>query len=117
MHTFEEKKPINWIKQVNKYMIDLHLTLHKIEYLEHQNIRILIKEFDDKLWQEDLQKRSSLILYRKYKDIIRDEQDLYDNSAATTTLFRARIRTLKLNIDILMVIYIVKYVIQMLQKI
>ena len=28
--------------------------------------------------------------YIKYKKYICDEQDLYDNSAATTTLFRAR---------------------------
>ena len=37
--------------------------------------------------------------YRKYKEIICDEQDLYDNSAATTTLFRARTGTLKLNLE------------------
>ena len=75
IHTFEEKKPTKWIKQVKKYMIDLHLTLHTIEYSKHQHIRRRIKEFDDKLWQEDLQKKSSLILYRKYKEIICDEQN------------------------------------------
>ena len=37
-----------------------------------------------------------------------------DNSAATITLFRARTGTLKQ--DILMVIHIVKYVIQMIHK-
>ena len=76
-------------------MTDLHLTLLTIEYSKHQHIRSMIKEFDAKLWQEDLQTKSSLILYRKYKEIICDEQDLYDNSAATTTLFRARTGTLK----------------------
>ena len=67
IHTFEETKPTKWIKQVTKYMIDLHLTLHKIEYSKYQHIRIIINEFDDILWQEDLQKKYSLILYRKYK--------------------------------------------------
>ena len=33
------------------------------------------------------------------KFVIHDEQDLYDNSAATTTLFRAQTGTLKLNIE------------------
>ena len=99
IHTFEEKKPTKWIKQVKKYMIDFHFTLHTIEYSKHQHFRRMIKECDDKLWQEDLQKKSSLILYRKYTDCIRDLQNLYDNSAATTTLFRARIGTLKLNIE------------------
>ena len=71
--TFEEKKPTKWIKLVKKYMIDLHFTLHIIEYSKHQHIRRRIKEFDDKLWQEDLQKKNSLILHRKYKEIICDE--------------------------------------------
>ena len=85
------------IKQVKKYMLDLHFTLHTIEYSNPQYIRKMIKEFDDKL--EDLQRKNSLILYREYKHGIHDEQDLYDNSAATTTLFRARTGTLKLNIE------------------
>ena len=82
-------------EQVKKYMLDLQFTLHTIEYSKPQYIRKIIKEFDNKLWHEDLQ----LILYREYKHVIHDEQDLYDNSAAATTLFRARTATLKLNIE------------------
>ena len=52
-----------------------------------------------KLWHEDLQKKNSLILYREYKHVMHDEQDLYDNSAAATTLFGARTVPLKLNIE------------------
>ena len=100
-------------KQVNKYMIDLQFTLHTIEYSKHQHTRRIIKEFDD------LQKKSSFKLYRKYKKCIRDEQDVYDNSATTTTLFRERTGTLKLNIERSHTdaIHIAKYVILMLQKI
>ena len=32
IYTFEEKKSTQCIKQVKKYMIDFHLTLHTIEY-------------------------------------------------------------------------------------
>ena len=95
LHEFEEKKPSKWIKQVKKYMYDVQFTLYTIEYSKLQYIRKNIKEFDDKLWYEDLQKKNSLILYREYKHIIHGEQDLYDNSAAATTLFRARTGTLK----------------------
>ena len=55
LHEFEEKKPSKWIKQVKKYMLDLQFTLHTIEYSKPQYIRKMIKEFDDKLWLEDLQ--------------------------------------------------------------
>ena len=99
------------MKQVNKYMLDLHFILHTIEYSKPQYIIKNIKEFYDKLWHEDLQKKNSLILYKREKHVIHDEQDLYDNSAAATALFRARTVTLKINIeDILMDIQIVKYV-------
>ena len=43
IHTSEEKIPTKWIKQVKKYMIELHLTLHTIEYSKHQHIRRMIK--------------------------------------------------------------------------
>ena len=87
------------MKQLNKYRLDLHFTLHTIEYSKPQYIRKILKKFDDKLWHEDLQNKNSLILYREYKHVIRDEQDLYDNSAAATILFRARTGILKLTIE------------------
>ena len=87
------------MKQVKKYILDLNFTLHTIEYSKPQYIRTIINEFDDKLLHEDLQKKNSLILFRKYKHVIHDEQDLCDNSAATPTLFRARTGTLKINIE------------------
>ena len=70
-----------------------------------QSINTLDNEFDDKLWQEDLQKKSSLLIYRKYKEVICDEHDLYDNLTATTTLhhnktlFRAKTGTLTLKLN------------------
>ena len=44
-----------------------------------------------------MQEKSTLTIYRKYKHSIKDEQNLYDNSAGTTTLFEARTGTLQLN--------------------
>ena len=61
--------------------------------LSTQNLDILetiIKAFDDKSWHEDLQKKNSSILYIEFKHVTHDEQDLYDNLAATPTLCRAK---------------------------
>ena len=44
-------------------------------------------------------KRRTHEYYREYKHVIHDEQDFYDNSVATTTLFRARTGPLKINIE------------------
>ena len=53
--------------------------------------------YDSNLWQTDMQEKSTLIVYRKYKNSIKDEQNLYDNSAGTTTLFEVSTGTLQLN--------------------
>ena len=80
-------------------MLDLQFTLHTIEYSKPQYgfniIRKMIKEFDDKLWHEDLQKKNSLILYREYKHGIHDEQDLYDNSRSNNYFIQSKNRNLE----------------------
>ena len=46
---------------------------------------------------KDMQDKSAMSIYRKLKHTIRDEQDVYDNTASSVTLFRARTSILKLN--------------------
>ena len=70
----KKKKTSKWMTHLKKYMLDLHFTLHTIEYSKPQYIRKIIKEFYDKLWYEDLEKKNSLILYREYKHVIHDER-------------------------------------------
>ena len=53
--------------------------------------------YESNLWHTDMQEKSTLTIYRKYKHSIKDAQNLYDNSAGTTTLFEARTGTLQLN--------------------
>ena len=44
-----------------------------------------------------MQDKSTMSIYRTFKHTIRDEQDLYDNTASSVKLFRDRTGTLKLN--------------------
>ena len=39
-------------------------------------------------------RKNTLTIYRKYKHSIKDEQNVYDNSAGATSLFEARTGTL-----------------------
>ena len=73
----------------------VHFTLYIIRNQIHHK---KYKGLYDKLWEKDLQKKAHYTL-REYKHVIHDQQYLYDNSAAATTLFRLRNRTLKLNIE------------------
>ena len=61
-----------------------------IETYSVMTIKNMIKNYDNKQWNKDLQNKSTLKLYRKFKSIsIQDEQKLYDNTVASTTLFEA----------------------------
>lgn len=97
MQQYQAKKESKWISQIKSYMIKLELNLTKIETYTKEDIKKLTKSYDDKLWLEDLQIKSTLTLYQKYKFEIKDEQDIYDNTAASTILFEARTGTLRLN--------------------
>ena len=97
LQQFEQKETTKWMKQIKLYMYNLKLTLHQIEYYKPHKLRKIVKDFDDHLWRKDLQEKSSLSFYRKYKNNIQDEQNLYDNSESSVILFRARTATLKLN--------------------
>ena len=57
-----------------------------IETYSVMTIKNMIKSYDNKQWNEDVQNKSTLKLYRKFKFSIQGEQKLYDNTAASTTL-------------------------------
>ena len=70
--------------------IRVQWTVHLIQYLQYAicNMQYAICNMQDK---------STMSIYRKFKHTIRDEQDLYANTASSVTLFRVRTGTLKLN--------------------
>ena len=90
LHQIEEKQPSKWIKQIKTYMQDLIINLHAIEHYNPEKIKKLVKSWDDSLTMNDMQDNITMSIYRKFKHIIRDEQDLYDNTSSSVTLFRAR---------------------------
>ena len=56
-----------------------------------------MKSWDDSLWKKDMQDKSKMSIYIKFKHTIRDEQDVCDNTASSIPLFRARTGTFELN--------------------
>ena len=97
MKQLHEKKATKLIKLIKKYMDSLRLNIDMIESFNINKLKGIFKQYDDTLWKADLENKSTLKLYREHKRKIKEEQHLYDNTAATTTLFEARTGTLKLN--------------------
>ena len=75
----------------------LQININMIETYSVMTIKNMIKNYDNNHWHEDLKNKSTLKLYRQLKFSIQDDQKLYDNTAASTTLFEARSGTLRLN--------------------
>ena len=68
----------------------VNINLYNIEHIQNNEIKKRVQDIDNSLWKADLIEKSTLTLYRRYKMQIHDEQDIYDNTAASVTLFRAR---------------------------
>ena len=81
LQQYDNKKCTKWITQIKKYMEILQINIHMIETYRVMTIKKMIKNYDNKQWHENLQNKSTLKLYRKFKFTIQDEQKLYDNTA------------------------------------
>ena len=89
-------KNSKWIKQIKNYLKTTNLNIYKIEHQTLKQIDNKINNYDNIKWKNELQIKSSMNFYRKYKIQIRDEQQIYDNNQESAILFRARTNTLKL---------------------
>ena len=71
----------------------MNITKLHIEDLEHRSSKYIsnvFKQYDNKKWLQEKQKKTSLTPYIKLKMNIEEEQPIYDNHNASTILFRAK---------------------------
>ena len=63
-----------------------------------QEIRNAVREYDTVKWNREIEKKSSIPIYRQFKLQIKEEQ-IYRNDFRSVLLFQARSNTLRLNRD------------------
>ena len=71
----------------------------RYEELGNMNKRAIIarvRERDNRLWREELDRLSSVGIYREWKKKIKEER-FYDNTEGSIVLFGARANSLRLN--------------------
>ena len=91
-----EKEKTTWIKQLKVYLQDVKLTLREIKQVKKENIITRIKEWDTSRWRRELEQKSTLSTYRKFKRNI-EEESWIDNTEESNLMIRARTNTLSLN--------------------
>ena len=91
-----QEKSNKWWKTIEKYLTETGTTIHTIKTSTKKEIKEIMKKWDTEKWEEEVDSKSSLALYKNYKKVIKEEE-VYDNTFASVLLFRARTGTLGVN--------------------
>ena len=89
-----EKNP--WNKKLEEYLGKVGLNYEDLKTMNKKAIKNRVREWDNEKWREEMDKLSSIGIYRHWKRRIREER-CYDNTEASTILFGARANALRLN--------------------
>jgi hypothetical protein len=92
-----ERKDDPWTKEIETYLDKIDMKWKQIEKCERKEIVRKVYEYDEKVWKDEMEEKSSLKIYRKWKKCIGRSEEDYDNSTASALLFAARSNTLRLN--------------------
>ena len=84
------------MKTTQKYMDEVKLKVTNIEMQSKEEIKQKLIAWDNKQWKHEIESKSSLLIYRQYKDKIQEE-NIYDNRPSSTIFYKARTNTLPLN--------------------
>ena len=87
-----------WNKKLNDYLSVLRIRFNRLKVMSNQEIIKVTRNFDTENWVKEIERKTSIQIYRKFKTEIKEEQ-IYRNDFSSTLLFQARSNTLSLNIE------------------
>ena len=90
------KKSTKWMKTTQKYLNEIKMNVIDIELRSKEEIKQKVIIWDNEQWTSEIKTKSTLLLYRNFKDKIQEE-NIYDNRPSSTILYKARSNTLPLN--------------------
>ena len=85
-----------WTKAIKCHLDTLGLTMSALGAMKKGDLKSAVREWDYQEWLQELERKSTLFVYKKSKDEIREET-VYDNTPASVILYRSRTNTLPLN--------------------
>ena len=91
-----EIKKDKWAKTVYSYLECVNLTIPKLKTMKKEEIDKIVDAFDSQEWEKEIRGKSTLSIYKNFKQKIKNENVLYDNTFGSVLLFRARTNTLNL---------------------
>ncbi len=87
-----------WIKEIEKYVKETGITYEKLKIAKKEELKEIIRKWDTQQWKEEMEKKSSLKIYRKWREAIGGQQeDTCDNREGSRILFKCKTNNLNLN--------------------
>ena len=87
-----------WNCTLNLYLKWVKISYDELINMDRVQVDKKVKEYDGGLWMREMATKSSLIIYSKYKKVVKEET-VYDNRNSSVLLFQARTNSLNLNIE------------------
>ena len=85
-----------WYNTFMEYLGDVGLTYEEFVRLDRSEVKLKVRNYDNKVWQDNLCQLTTREIYRRFKRSIGRSYG-YDNSLESELLFRARSNSLDLN--------------------
>ena len=85
-----------WSIRLSQYLREIGLEYGDIVRTSGKEIKERVRRVDTEKWERELERKTTLGMYRKYKGVIREER-IYDNRYSSDLLYGARANALGLN--------------------
>ena len=93
----ENREITKFMKTTKRYMLETDTSKDYIVRNKNNEIKEKLYKLDERHWKVELSNKTSLKTYQEFKNEIKEETGIYDNSEASHILFKARTNTLRLN--------------------
>ena len=90
-------KKDTWTKTTTEFMEKVSLSYTELRNLSKTKMKEKIKVWETKKWREEVEEKSSLVIYKRWKNEMKSEETLYDNRPASVIFYKARTNNLNLN--------------------
>ena len=90
-------KKCKWTVNMAEYLKETGIKYNELDILTKDEIKSKVQHYDTKEWKAEVRSKKSLEIYEQYKTEIGGNDEDYDNTPASVTLYKARTNILPLN--------------------
>ena len=94
---FKNLKKAKWTINMGEYLKTTGISYSDLDIMTKDGIKLKLQRWDHKEWKEEVKSKKSLELYCQWKTDIGGNDEDYDNTPASVTLYKARTNILPLN--------------------